>query len=268
MTVPSVQRIPGAVPGRVSHRPHPAAGPGVAEPAPRRAVPPERHSRPRPPVVLSRSVRSGGTGGGAAAGRATVLEAERPVIVAGGGIKNCGGARQAPRIGRGSGSARRDVSGSRRRHSFACPLNAGQMGPRGNPVASRLVLEPTSFSRSEPVWDSTRLSTLRQHQPGRGDHPGRDRADGDRTPLSGLDRNMGGRADGSRTTDRSAAGGGRDPRSIAMDEAVFSRNGARISPAAMPKRQWTKPRFSLPACSGRFAASCPAMRRSHWTRER
>ena len=70
-----------------------------------------------------------------------LAEARRPVIVVGGGIKQCQGqdvlvalaeCLDAPVIlSPGHGDAL----------PFDCPVNAGQMGPRGNPVASRLARE-------------------------------------------------------------------------------------------------------------------------------
>ncbi len=67
--------------------------------------------------------------------------AARPVIVAGGGIKNTGG--HAPVLA--LAEALRAPIATAPGHGDAIPfghdLNAGQMGPRGNPVASRLVRE-------------------------------------------------------------------------------------------------------------------------------
>ena len=70
-----------------------------------------------------------------------LLDAERPVIVAGGGIKNCGGADPTLALAEALGAPVAMSPGHGDAIPFGHPLNAGQMGPRGNPVASRLVLE-------------------------------------------------------------------------------------------------------------------------------
>ena len=70
-----------------------------------------------------------------------LIEAERPVIVAGGGIKHGGGADQALALAEALGAPVAMSPGHGDAIPFGHPLNAGQMGPRGNPVASRLVLE-------------------------------------------------------------------------------------------------------------------------------
>jgi acetolactate synthase-1/2/3 large subunit/sulfoacetaldehyde acetyltransferase len=67
--------------------------------------------------------------------------ARRPVIVAGGGIKNTGGHEHAMRIAEALNAPIVTAPGHGDAIPFDQPLNAGQMGPRGNPVASRLVKE-------------------------------------------------------------------------------------------------------------------------------
>ncbi len=67
--------------------------------------------------------------------------AERPVIVAGGGIKNSGDDRDALALAEALNAPVATAPGHGDAISFGHPLNAGQMGPRGNPVASRLVKE-------------------------------------------------------------------------------------------------------------------------------
>lgn len=67
--------------------------------------------------------------------------AERPVIVAGGGIKNTGGHEAALELAEALGCPLACAPGHGDALPFGHPLNAGQMGPRGNPVASRLVKE-------------------------------------------------------------------------------------------------------------------------------
>ncbi len=67
--------------------------------------------------------------------------AGRPVIVTGGGIKNTGGHEQACALAEALNCPIVTAPGHGDAIPFGHPLNAGQMGPRGNPVASRLVKE-------------------------------------------------------------------------------------------------------------------------------
>ncbi|MGI9305559.1 MAG: thiamine pyrophosphate-binding protein [Gammaproteobacteria bacterium] len=67
--------------------------------------------------------------------------ARRPVIVAGGGIKNSGGHAAATELAEALNAPIATAPGHGDAIPFDHPLNAGQMGPRGNPVASRLVKE-------------------------------------------------------------------------------------------------------------------------------
>ncbi len=67
--------------------------------------------------------------------------AERPVIVAGGGIKNTGGHAEALELAEALNAPVVTAPGHGDAIPFGHPLNAGQMGPRGNPVASRLAKE-------------------------------------------------------------------------------------------------------------------------------
>lgn len=67
--------------------------------------------------------------------------AARPVIVAGGGIKMTGAADDALALAEAAGCPIVTSPGHGDALPFGHPLNAGQMGPRGNPVASRLVKE-------------------------------------------------------------------------------------------------------------------------------
>ncbi|WP_120501589.1 thiamine pyrophosphate-binding protein [Roseovarius sp. EL26] len=72
---------------------------------------------------------------------ALLSAAERPVIIAGGGIKNTGGADQCMMLAEALNCPVVTSPGHGDAVSFGHPLNAGQMGPRGNVVASRLVKE-------------------------------------------------------------------------------------------------------------------------------
>ena len=67
--------------------------------------------------------------------------ASRPVIVAGGGIKNTAGHEAALELAEAIGCPVTTSPGHGDAIPFGHRLNAGQMGPRGNPVASRLVKE-------------------------------------------------------------------------------------------------------------------------------
>ena len=67
--------------------------------------------------------------------------AAKPVIVTGGGIKNTGGHEQALALAEALNAPIATAPGHGDAIPFEHPLNAGQMGPRGNPVASRLVKE-------------------------------------------------------------------------------------------------------------------------------
>ena len=79
---------------------------------------------------------------GAVAEAARLLAgAVRPVIVAGGGIKSTGGAEAATALAEAVGCPIVTSPGHGDAIPFGHPMNAGQMGPRGNPVASRLVRE-------------------------------------------------------------------------------------------------------------------------------
>ena len=72
---------------------------------------------------------------------ALLARAVRPVIVAGGGIKNTGGQAAALALAEALNAPIATSPGHGDAIPFGHPLNAGQMGPRGNPVASRLVRE-------------------------------------------------------------------------------------------------------------------------------
>ena len=72
---------------------------------------------------------------------ALLRSAARPVIVAGGGIKNTRGYQSALDLAETLNAPVATAPGHGDAIPFGHPLNAGQMGPRGNPVASRLVKE-------------------------------------------------------------------------------------------------------------------------------
>lgn len=70
-----------------------------------------------------------------------LAHAVRPVIIAGGGIKNSSGAAQCMALAEALNAPVVTSPGHGDAVPFGHPLNAGQMGPRGNVVASRLVKE-------------------------------------------------------------------------------------------------------------------------------
>ena len=72
---------------------------------------------------------------------ALLAGATRPVIIAGGGIKNTEGHAQALALAEALNCPIVTSPGHGDAIPFGHPLNAGQMGPRGNAVASRLVRE-------------------------------------------------------------------------------------------------------------------------------
>ncbi|WP_282604470.1 thiamine pyrophosphate-binding protein [Pelagibius sp. Alg239-R121] len=98
-----------------------------------------------PAFQKPRAYRSQSVPAGAADAIAQAAEllrnAERPVIIAGGGIKNTGGHVQAMELAETLNAPVVTSPGHGDAVPFDHPLNAGQMGPRGNPVASRLVRE-------------------------------------------------------------------------------------------------------------------------------
>ncbi|MEM7440295.1 MAG: thiamine pyrophosphate-binding protein [Pseudomonadota bacterium] len=67
--------------------------------------------------------------------------AERPVIITGGGIKMTGAASVAVELAEALNCPIVTSPGHGDAIPFGHPLNAGQMGPRGNPVATRLAKE-------------------------------------------------------------------------------------------------------------------------------
>ena len=75
------------------------------------------------------------------AAAALLRDARQPVIVAGGGIKTTAGHEAALALAEAVGCPIATSPGHGDAIPFSHRLNAGQMGPRGNPVASRLVKE-------------------------------------------------------------------------------------------------------------------------------
>ena len=70
-----------------------------------------------------------------------IKNAQKPVIIAGGGIKYTAKYKEVIRLAEFLNIPIVTAAGHGDAIPFNCKLNAGQMGPRGNPVASRLVKE-------------------------------------------------------------------------------------------------------------------------------
>ena len=141
VTVPSVDRIPELFQAGFRTALTPRRGPVLLN-VPRN-VQSAKAVFPEPPAPDTYRVQYAPAAPAAAVERAAqmLLDAERPVIVAGGGIKNGGGAAQTLALAELLGAPVAMSPGHGDAIPFGHPLNAGQMGPRGNPVASRLVLE-------------------------------------------------------------------------------------------------------------------------------
>ncbi|MXY42267.1 MAG: thiamine pyrophosphate-binding protein [Rhodospirillaceae bacterium] len=141
VTVPSVDRIPELFQAGFRTALTPRRGPVLLN-VPRN-VQSAKAAFPEPPAPDTYRVQYAPAAPAAAVERAAqmLLDAERPVIVAGGGIKNGGGAAQTLALAELLNAPVAMSPGHGDAIPFGHPLNAGQMGPRGNPVASRLVLE-------------------------------------------------------------------------------------------------------------------------------
>ena len=78
----------------------------------------------------------------AISGAASLLAAaHRPLVIAGGGIKNSGNSEKCIALAESLNCPVVTSPGHGDAMPFGHPLNAGQMGPRGNPVATRLARE-------------------------------------------------------------------------------------------------------------------------------
>ena len=95
---------------------------------------------PKPQAYRNSSVPAGGSAQIAEAAK-LLAKADQPVIVVGGGIKSTGGFAAACALAEALNCPMVTSPGHGDAIPFGHPLNAGQMGPRGNAVASRLVKE-------------------------------------------------------------------------------------------------------------------------------
>ena len=141
VTVPSVGRIPELFQAGFRTALTPRRGPVLLNLP--RDVQSAKAVFPEPPAPETYRVQFAPAAPAEAVAQAAqmLLDAERPVIVAGGGIKNGGGAAQAIALAEALDAPIAMSPGHGDAIPFGHPLNAGQMGPRGNPVASRLVNE-------------------------------------------------------------------------------------------------------------------------------
>ena len=141
VNVPSVNRVPELFQAAFRTALTPRRGPVLLNLP--RDVQSARASFPPPPSPTSYRVQSVPAAPARVVQEAaqSLLAAQRPVIVAGGGIKNCGGTGQVLALAESLGAPIAMSPGHGDAIPFGHPLNAGQMGPRGNPVASRLVRE-------------------------------------------------------------------------------------------------------------------------------
>ncbi len=95
----------------------------------------------QPPYAYRSQSVPAGAADAIAEAAALLRTAARPVIVAGGGIKNTGGHVAVLQLAEALNAPVVTAPGHGDAIPFGHPLNAGQMGPRGNPVASRLAQE-------------------------------------------------------------------------------------------------------------------------------
>ena len=70
-----------------------------------------------------------------------ISSSTKPVIIAGGGIKYTGNYKEVIKLAELTNTPIVTAAGHGDAIPFGHKLNAGQMGPRGNPVASRLMKE-------------------------------------------------------------------------------------------------------------------------------
>ncbi|KMW58235.1 Acetolactate synthase large subunit [Candidatus Rhodobacter oscarellae] len=96
---------------------------------------------PLPPEATRPTAGPAGDAGLIAQAAQLLGAADRPLIVAGGGIKNTRASREACALAEALNCPMVTAPGHGDAVPFGHPLNAGQMGPRGNPVASRLARE-------------------------------------------------------------------------------------------------------------------------------
>ena len=140
-TVPSAARVPEMMRAAFRHAMTPRRGP-VQVNLPRDVLAAQADFEPMQDPQNYRCQTQPGADPKAVEQAAKLLRgADRPVIVAGGGIKNTGGHPQALALAEALNCPIITAPGHGDAIPFGHPLNAGQTGPRGNPVASRLARE-------------------------------------------------------------------------------------------------------------------------------
>ena len=140
-TVPSADRVTELMAEGFRHALSPRRGPVLLN-LPRNvlAAQTEVGALPAPSATRVQAVPAGADAQIAQAAR-MLAGAERPVIVVGGGIKSAFASDAACALAEALHAPMVTSPGHGDAVPFGHPLNAGQMGPRGNPVASRLVRE-------------------------------------------------------------------------------------------------------------------------------
>lgn len=140
-TAPSADRVPELMRAAFRTAMAPQRGP-VHLNLPRDVLAGRADFPPMQPPSAYRGVSPAAPDHTALQAAAEMLEAaDRPVIVAGGGIKMTGAAEAALALAEALACPIVTSPGHGDAVPAGHPLNAGQMGPRGNPVASRLVKE-------------------------------------------------------------------------------------------------------------------------------
>jgi len=140
-TVPSTDRVPEIIREGFRTALAPRRGP-VQINLPRDVLSGQAEFDPAPQPDAYRNMSLPQAGSDEIAKAARLLaDAARPVIVAGGGIKNTDGDDAAILLAETLNAPIVTSPGHGDAVPFGHPLNAGQMGPRGNSVASRLVKE-------------------------------------------------------------------------------------------------------------------------------
>ncbi|MEM9098854.1 MAG: thiamine pyrophosphate-binding protein [Pseudomonadota bacterium] len=140
-TAPSAERVPELVREAFRTALSPRRGP-VQLNLPRDVLAAQATFEPMPAPQTYRGYALPAAEPGAIHASANLLaKANQPVIIAGGGIKTTLGHDAATELAEALNCPIVTSPGHGDAIPFGHPLNAGQMGPRGNPVASRLVRE-------------------------------------------------------------------------------------------------------------------------------
>ncbi|MGB1035339.1 MAG: thiamine pyrophosphate-binding protein, partial [Primorskyibacter sp.] len=140
-TAPSADRVPELMREAFRHAMSPRRGPVLLN-LPRDVLAAQADFGPSPqPDAYRVQTAPAGSASQIVQAAQMLAGAARPVIVVGGGIKSTGGAAMACALADALDCPMVTSPGHGDAVPFGHPLNAGQMGPRGNPVASRMVRE-------------------------------------------------------------------------------------------------------------------------------